>query len=158
MKVLDDIRKEGAELDMTPMIDVVFLLIIFFMVVTEMSKRENEAVNLPRATQTIEDVNAPKSRIVVNVTYTAPTEINPRVVSNIIINGDKYNDQDGLIGYLKGRAAQAGKSADGIASELAVKIRADGHCEYQKVQRVMVACMKAGIAKVAFGAAPKDPK
>ena len=76
----------------------------------------------------------------------------------VLINGEKFNDQDGLIGYLKGRAAQAGKSADGIASELAVKIRADGHCEYMKVQRVMVACMKAGIAKVAFGAAPKDPK
>ena len=36
-----------AKMDMTPMIDVVFLLIIFFMVVTELVRLEIEPVTLP---------------------------------------------------------------------------------------------------------------
>ena len=34
------------EMDMTPMIDVVFLLIIFFMIITDMSQKDLEELEL----------------------------------------------------------------------------------------------------------------
>jgi biopolymer transport protein ExbD len=39
----------GAEIDMTPMIDVTFQLIIFFMVVTQITSQENVNLRLPDA-------------------------------------------------------------------------------------------------------------
>lgn len=43
-------RVEGAaEIDMTPMIDVTFQLIIFFMVVTQITSQENVNLRLPDA-------------------------------------------------------------------------------------------------------------
>ncbi len=40
-------RNTRPEIDMTPMIDIVFLLIIFFMTVTQVSKLNKEQVELP---------------------------------------------------------------------------------------------------------------
>ena len=41
-------RKTRPEMDMTPMIDIVFLLIIFFMTVTQVSKLNKERLELPQ--------------------------------------------------------------------------------------------------------------
>jgi biopolymer transport protein ExbD len=41
--------QEGAEVDLTPMIDVTFQLIIFFMVVTQITSQENVNLRLPDA-------------------------------------------------------------------------------------------------------------
>ena len=42
---------DAISMDMTPMIDVVFLLIIFFMIVIDLSQKELEDIVLPRANQ-----------------------------------------------------------------------------------------------------------
>ncbi len=41
-------RNTRPEMDMTPMIDIVFLLIIFFMTVTQVSKLNKEQLELPK--------------------------------------------------------------------------------------------------------------
>ena len=41
-------REPTSQVDMTPMIDIVFLLIIFFMTVSQISAVNNERVELPR--------------------------------------------------------------------------------------------------------------
>jgi biopolymer transport protein ExbD len=41
--------QEGVDVDLTPMIDVVFLLIIFFLVVTQITTQENVNLRLPDA-------------------------------------------------------------------------------------------------------------
>jgi biopolymer transport protein ExbD len=138
--------------DLTPMIDCVFLLIIFFMCVTEMARVEFEQLTLPKANKAVEDVDVPKDRQVINVTYSIVN--NSEVVSNIIIRKVNYNDQDKLVAFLKTRAEKSGRNDKGV-SKLQVKIRADGRVAYQQVQRVMVACMKAGISQISFGAEPR---
>ena len=47
MKLARRRRKTTPEMNMTPMIDVVFLLLIFFMTVTQASQVNKEAVELP---------------------------------------------------------------------------------------------------------------
>lgn len=138
--------------DLTPMIDCVFLLIIFFMCVTEMAKTEFEQLTLPKANKSIDDKDVPKDRQVINVTYSIVN--NNEVMSNIIIRKVLYNEPEKLVAFLKTKAEKAGRDEKGI-SRISVKIRADGRVAYQQVQRVMVSCMKAGISRISFGAEPK---
>ena len=48
MKLSKRRRTTRPEVDMTPMIDIVFLLIIFFMTVTQVSKINKEQLDLPK--------------------------------------------------------------------------------------------------------------
>ena len=64
MGALDDAQEE-VKPDMTPMIDVVFLLLIFFMTVSQVSKVNREQVELPKLEGTQDQQD---SSIVVNVT------------------------------------------------------------------------------------------
>jgi biopolymer transport protein ExbD len=117
-----------------------------------MARVEFEQLTLPKANKAVEDVDVPKDRQVINVTYSIVN--NSEVVSNIIIRKVNYNDQDKLVAFLKTRAEKSGRNDKGV-SKLQVKIRADGRVAYQQVQRVMVACMKAGISQISFGAEPR---
>ena len=65
-------RKREAEtetvVDMTPMIDLTFLLIIFFIIVNDMSKKELEELKLPIAKMAGHD-EPPKTRPILNVRW-----------------------------------------------------------------------------------------
>jgi biopolymer transport protein ExbD len=55
-------RRIGVKLDMTPMVDVAFLLLIFFMSTTQFKPPEEVSVNLPACTS---DFQVPMSGIIV---------------------------------------------------------------------------------------------
>lgn len=55
------------DVNLTPMIDVVFNLIIFFMVITDMTQQDLEYLYLPKAEQATEDDGEETDRIIVNV-------------------------------------------------------------------------------------------
>lgn len=74
--------------DMTPMIDLTFLLIIFFIVVNDMSKTELEDLKLPIAIQAGKDV-PPPNRPILNVRWYAPGKV-PKFVQ------DQYQAQFGF--------------------------------------------------------------
>lgn len=152
MKPHKSASQQEAAFDMTPMIDVVFLLIIFFMCVTEMAKLENENLLLPRASEGVKD-SRPGPRQVINVTY-RPYLQGAHKTSQIIVKGKPYPHLKDLEGYLKGQAHLT-KSTDGKVL-LQVRIRADGRAPYQRIQQVMTACMKAGIKKISFGTTTPD--
>jgi biopolymer transport protein ExbD len=54
------------EIDMTPMIDIVFLLIIFFMVAAQFARESNVELNLP-AEQGEQDAEHDPSKLVLNI-------------------------------------------------------------------------------------------
>ena len=61
-------RIKESELNMTPMIDVVFLLITFFMVVSEITRQDDiEDIKLPLVMAAIPDDNPDPDRLVINV-------------------------------------------------------------------------------------------
>jgi biopolymer transport protein ExbD len=72
--------REGLTINMTPLIDVVFLLLIFFMVTTTFSRETRLMVNLPEADAELANTDATSIEIIVarDGTYS----INGRVLIN----------------------------------------------------------------------------
>ena len=62
MKIKKAKMAEDPGFNMTPMIDVVFQLLIFFMLVTEVAAMEIERAYLPIATEAVEDDQPDKAR------------------------------------------------------------------------------------------------
>jgi biopolymer transport protein ExbD len=141
--------KKGSELpetkmQMTSMIDIVFLLIIFFMCVTEMSKMEVESVTLPEATKARDDTNPPKDRVIVNVMRDGTYRVMRRT----------YTNEELRIFLIKEAIKTRGPDT---LSTLAVKIRCDANAPYKYVQQVMMFCMdeRAKIWQISFGVSQK---
>jgi biopolymer transport protein ExbD len=131
---------------MTPMIDIVFQLIIFFMLVAELKRTETEPLTLPLAIMTQPEGPAP-DRVTVNVDRLGRVRVGGREY----VHGD---DVTPLQDLLTARAQQHLVSA--TISDLPVKIRADAEVEYKYVQWVLVACMRAYVWNVSFGVAPTE--
>ena len=128
---------KDAKMQMTSMIDVVFLLIIFFMLVTELSRLEAELIDLPVATKGI-DEEPDRHRLVVNVTREG----------TIVVAKKDYSSKE--LGQLLRLRSALFRGHEGL-SELPVKIRADANVEYKYVQRVMLRCMDEKVWKLSFG-------
>jgi biopolymer transport protein ExbD len=135
---------KDTSMQMTSFIDIVFLLVIFFMIVTDMSQLDAEQMTLPIAYQAVDDKDAPVTRITVNVNK----------FGKFRIKGEEYS-RERLEGFLQDAAIKLGPDKDGFMQQ-AVKIRADADVAYKYVQGVMLACMKAKIWKISFGVSPKD--
>ena len=93
------------EMDMTPMIDVVFLLIIFFMIITDLSQQELEELELPNATVAVEDKPDPESnRPILNILQDGTV-----IVKREVIYDPEIDDYAGIQEYLAKKAAQMHK-------------------------------------------------
>lgn len=106
-------RNTRPEMDMTPMIDIVFLLIIFFMTVTQVSKLNKEQLELPKLKGT-EDQKP--SVLTVNVIETGEIRVSGRTLSSSefvsMVNRElrRVGDDPNLLGIVI-RADQRGASA-----------------------------------------------
>ena len=65
--VIDDIVNQEVPLDMTPMIDCVFLLMIFFVLVIDLSQKDLEDLILPKAVYVVPDDAPPDVRPIINI-------------------------------------------------------------------------------------------
>jgi len=138
---------QACKMDTTPMIDVVFQLLLFFMIVSEMKKTEAEAISLPFAVKAIDDLQPPPDRVTINILKTG----------QIKVGGHEYVhglDTRPLQALLTKGARLHMVQQDPPISDLPVKIRADAETEYKYVQQVMVACMRSYCWNVSFGASP----
>jgi biopolymer transport protein ExbD len=128
------LNTEELELNMTPMIDVVFQLIIFFVVTLRMEEAVNKEIKLEKSpfSAPIESQKA-KSTMVI--------EIDNR--GNVSMGGFRV-PREILRGILKRRYAKQG--------EFPVLIRADRRTRHQDVRAVMDMCSEAGLWKINFAA------
>jgi len=126
---------EEPSLNLTPMIDIVFLLIIFFMVGTRFSEMEQQFdIELPRATS-LAPMSSTPDPIIVNVSRTGRINIGNEVLSS-----------DELCRRLE--------VARENWAEQPVLIRADGENLYQAIIDVMRVCYQAQIHKFSLAFQP----
>jgi len=79
-------EEEGVEVQMAPLIDCVFLLLIFFLVASTLKKLDKELdVELPQAAAAI-SVQAPENLLVIGVDDLGNTYINAEQVSNTALH------------------------------------------------------------------------
>lgn len=129
----------GAETDMTPMIDIVFQLIIFFLVANDLTRKEVEELELPQAIYGKEDKASEKeTRIIINVLK--PDNVaNPPKIPDVKVKGKQYNLDD-LKRYMRTRADMKREEGPNSASAIFVLVRADRNAPWQYVQYVMQVC------------------
>lgn len=121
---------DEAEFEMTPMIDIVFLLIIFFMVVA--SEITNKVpIEVPKADEA-----------------QVPDDIEGRVEITIEADGTFYQGlREVPFESLAGELARLNREVD----DLKVYVRADADAPHRYVQDVMDAAKEAVILQVIFG-------
>lgn len=133
--------------DMTPMIDVTFLLIIFFVMVSELTRMEITAdVLLPLADQANVEDAPDRTRLVINIEKDG----------GLFLLGQKRSTDD-LRGILAAEAKMA-LGPDGF-SERSVVIRGHKDLKYERVQEIMLECRKQRIWRLSFAAErPEDTR
>ena len=120
-------------MNMTPLIDVVFLLIVFFLVSSHLARQETQlAVNLPTAASG----------------HVAEAESRPRVSVNVLADGQI------MLGSTEAEPAEITErlrfERDRSGDDLEVRIRSDRTVPYGVVEPVLLACADAGIWNVTF--------
>jgi len=120
-------------MNMTPMIDVVFLLIIFFLVSSHLARQETQLeLDLPSAASADEATDNQRPRVTINV----------RADGETLLAGSP-TPIDQLTQRLSYEQTQ---SEEGVE----VRIRSDRTATYSTVEPILVACAKAGVWKVTF--------
>jgi biopolymer transport protein ExbD len=133
MRLPDLHPRSGVGFNMTPMIDVVFLLIIFFLVSSHLAKQESQLVlPLPVADSGQEAIASDTPRITINVLQDGTVITAGRTLS---------------LDQLRSRLAQR-RAAEGV--DLEVRIRSDRHVPYHFVEPILLACARADIWNVTF--------
>jgi biopolymer transport protein ExbD len=137
-------------MQLTSLIDIIFLLLIFFMCATELNKLENESITLPLAYNAKEDVG-PELKARITVTISDPRKSGQW---ELHVQGQVF-DLKQVEDLIAKSAAATGKDDKGV-SEMPVKIRADCDCPYKYVNKVMDICGRSGVYKVSFGVSPRE--
>ena len=121
---------EGCEVDMTPMIDVVFELIIFFIVTMTINKQVNEDIKREES---------PHGDIIEEQKDTFVIEVDRK---GLITISNKRLDVSMLRYIMKRRRNQMGN--------FPVMIRADKLARHRDVKKVMDVCTEIGIWRINF--------
>ena len=124
-------EQEEAKFAMAPMIDMVFLLLVFFMCTSTLSAKTGMKMQLPFAAKG----NIPKERP-------------DRYVVNIMTDGSIFSGTtpmtvQELTAHVKGHMK--------LNPGTKVYLRADGKAPHREIKKVMVAMAEAGIDDLIFG-------
>ena len=131
----DSMQAAAATFNMTPMIDVVFQLIIFLMLANDMSRKEIEDLTLPEALHASED-KGEKEKIRLIVNLLKDEKGGPPIFK---VKGIEM-DLAAFAQFLAPFADQSREEAQPRASDLFILIRADRRSRWQDVQWVMQVC------------------
>ena len=131
-------EQEEDHLELTPLIDCIFLLLIFFLVTTSFYKLERELqVNLPESTEGKSKDEEPPAEIIINVMQDGTLYVNRELKT-----------YDELL--------QALKSAVEKWPGIPVIIRGDELAYHKVIVRVMEACSKAKVHSLSISVIPAE--
>jgi biopolymer transport protein ExbD len=125
-------RRDEVNLDITPLIDVVFLLLIFFMVSTTFEHNSEINITLPNSSKEV--TQAKPDAVNVGLDSQGNVYINDKALVNAQLETIKTALSDALVGL----------------NEPPVIISADANASHQSVVRVMDAARQLGLVKITF--------
>lgn len=128
--------EEDGEVDLTPMIDIVFLLIVFFMTVASMITAEKKPIDVPVA-----------------LNSTIPEDYGERTTVTVQSDGSLYA---GVYSVTLDELQRILVDERVNDPETRVFLRADRAVEHQYVNDVMQACAAAGLDRIIFAAFQSD--
>lgn len=154
---------------MTPMIDIVFQLIVFLMLASDFTNQELERVYLPKADSALSDDLPDKTRLMVNVNHEVPGSkdcdqlkykngilLQPCQIEEhwvIKIRGDVLTIpqlEQRLV--IEGNMDREDKNNPKCPSNRPVMIRADGSAPFKRITQILEAAGKALVWKIEIGA------
>jgi biopolymer transport protein ExbD len=142
---------EHVNPNLIPMIDIMFLLLLFFMLGADMGQRDLEAVKLPKAVQATEDKG--RDRLTINAhhatssgctSFLSTGRCDVQAHWRITFRGEDCTDP--------GELATALARTSRLGAERRVMIRADARAPFGLPQRAMNVCAKEGIHRIEVGA------
>jgi len=145
MRVPSNFSRAGLGFNMTPMIDVVFQLIIFFLLSSHLAQQEVQLeLNLPRAASGQSPDKEEIRRVVINVLPEPPRGY---PAGKRIVVGGRFVDAEELAQLIDFEARRARREVNG---QLEVRVRSDRKVPYRVVEPLLLACARSGVWKVTF--------
>jgi biopolymer transport protein ExbD len=133
MRIPNNVRGGELGFNMTPMIDVVFLLIIFLLVSSHLARQEAQMpLPLPVAKSGSRPVQSDLRRVTINVLNDG----------RLLLAGKSVRPEQ-----LSRRLTEARQES---GEQLEVRIRGDRTVDYRHVEPILLSCARAGIWNVAF--------
>ncbi|MBE9560578.1 MAG: biopolymer transporter ExbD [Proteobacteria bacterium] len=129
-------KEETVEVNLTPLIDVVFLLLIFFMVTTTFDKNARLKVSLPESS--VKTTQQQSEPLVLSIDAKGNYFLNERQLVN--------QQLDTLKQALKKVISQDNKDF----KDVALVLRADANTPHQSVVRAMDAASQLGLSKLSI--------
>jgi biopolymer transport protein ExbD len=167
--------QEDITPNLIPMIDIMFLLLLFLMIASDMGQRELEDVILPKATVVVEDKpdqdKEKEERLTINIHHVLPQKTSCKAYDEggicredahwrLGIKGTDFTDMKVFNAHLEKAAAPSRKEpGKSKKSERKVMIRADGSAPFGMPQKAINECANVGMYKIDVGAAkPAEEK
>jgi len=126
---LDDEDKPMSEINTTPLVDVMLVLLILFL------------ITIPVITQSVK-VDLPKAANIPTATKPENINIAVDVEGNVYWNTALVPNQDALLERIKAIAV--------MDPQPEIHVRGDRGTAYEHIGRVIVICQRGGISKVGF--------
>ncbi len=140
--MLKDLMEERTELPIAPLIDVVFLLLIYFMVVASLRPQEADlGITLPGTILQSKAVNMPDEQI-----------IDVQKDGTVVLNGRIYGvaNRRGLPG-LAATLNRYRQAAESSGSNALITVQAQDETRHERVIDVLNVCAGVGVKYVTFG-------
>ena len=143
MRVPSYVSSGGMAINMTPMIDVVFQLIVFFTATSTIAKSEfSQNLELPVAEKGKDREESTRKK---------------KITANVVATGEVY---------VGGRMTSAAEFQEILQAELAqhpadqleVQFRADRAAPYSAVEPLLLACARKGVWQVSFAVKRPEQK
>ena len=133
----------AGRLNLTPMIDIVFQLLVFFMVASHLTAVEREPVRLPKPTESQAKEKQLNRRLIINL-FADPA--GGGRIHRIKVNAELVPDLPALVDTLL-RVGPKLQAAGGT-----VLLRADRDLPFEQIEKVLQAIANAGVTSVHIAA------
>lgn len=134
------LKEDKMDLQIAPLIDVVFLLLIYFMVTSALVRKEADlSFMLPAHVEQTEIIDLP-IEVLIEITSQG----------DVLVEGSIFRRDDRELPTLVARLKQLRAAAQSSGSELIINISPHEDALHRRIVNVMNACAEAGVSNTSF--------